>query len=345
MFDVDAPVIALAASARPLVASLRQAGAESVIAVDFFGDADTRTMASETHVVTPSAIADALAAMPAAWPLVYGGAMENRPALLDAIACTRRVIGPTGEPLRRVRSLDDIDAVTRPVGWPVPQRRSSRPSSSDWLWKPLASGSGLGIGPHEQSRPGYWQRRIDGVARGLHFGWVEGCCRLLSRVRHEPVDRSPSVGPFVAMDLIGESLPSDIAPTEQLGRTIAEAFGLRGPFGVDVIDAADGRSFLLEVNPRFTAGMGLLERVTDQSVFTSPTPADLTGVARRVVFAPQVLSVPPLTGPDIADIPAVTDRPAIVPAGQPLCTVYGRDQPELIEHEQRVLALVTKHVP
>ena len=112
--------------------------------------------------------------------------------------------------------------------------------------------------------------------------------------------------------------------------------GYLGPFGLDAI-ATDDAIVLLECNPRYTAGIELIERRLRFSALAAvcggvgePVATD-AGVLRRHV----VLSdgervtipnpIPRLThngvdyGPAWCDLPT-TDEP--IPAGQPVCTRY-----------------------
>jgi predicted ATP-grasp superfamily ATP-dependent carboligase len=52
----------------------------------------------------------------------------------------------------------------------------------------------------------------------------------------------------------------------QIGDSIAKAFRLRGVFGVDAIQSASGEIVPIEVNPRYTASMELLDLAYDESI-------------------------------------------------------------------------------
>jgi predicted ATP-grasp superfamily ATP-dependent carboligase len=143
--------------------------------------------------------------------------------------------------------------------------------------------------------------------------------------------------------LMGPGLfPSDQAlrrRADALAAAVARAFGLVGLNGVDFI-ARSGIAWPIEVNPRFTASMELLERGADLSLFalhadacagrlfgrTTPSLNQVHGkaivFARRDVIPRATLRW--LADAAIADIPRPGER---IARGRPICTVFatGRD--------------------
>ncbi len=63
-----------------------------------------------------------------------------------------------------------------------------------------------------------------------------------------------SIGPLAVNGALQQRI-------EQIGQVLVEQFGLRGLFGVDLIIDADG-PYPVEVNPRYTASMEVLEYAT-----------------------------------------------------------------------------------
>jgi predicted ATP-grasp superfamily ATP-dependent carboligase len=118
-----------------------------------------------------------------------------------------------------------------------------------------------------------------------------------------------------------------------LARTVTSAFALRGLNGLDFI-ARDGVPVPIEVNPRYSASMELVERAGGGSLFgahldacagrlaESPArPAAVLGKA--IVFARHDLMVddPARWGVELADVPHPGER---IAAGRPICTVFAR---------------------
>jgi uncharacterized protein len=125
---------------------------------------------------------------------------------------------------------------------------------------------------------------------------------------------------------------------------IARESGLHGVIGADFVWNNEG-VWLLEINPRYTASMELYELATgcrvldyfdgwkDCPVFEASERERPQVVAKRIVYAERDIELMrPLGGelsspmeslwdvPLLADVPQV---PCVLPAGSPVCTVYG----------------------
>jgi predicted ATP-grasp superfamily ATP-dependent carboligase len=134
---------------------------------------------------------------------------------------------------------------------------------------------------------------------------------------------------------------------DNLGKALVNDFFLEGLFGVDCI-LRDGVPWPVEVNPRYTASVEVLEHAAGvpalalhQKVFErkSPTPAPFAVppgvVGKAILFAPRARTFPaygpwtdtlyrppPVTElPDFADIPAPGEP---IQAGWPVLTFFAR---------------------
>jgi predicted ATP-grasp superfamily ATP-dependent carboligase len=125
----------------------------------------------------------------------------------------------------------------------------------------------------------------------------------------------------------------------RLGAAISERFGLRGLFGIDFILAEDDSVWPVEVNPRYTASIEVLENAMQISLlshhleaylhehlpaFETGRPAIISGklflYARRtlVVGEATIKRIADHGDVVIADIPRLGSRLAV---GDPICTV------------------------
>jgi predicted ATP-grasp superfamily ATP-dependent carboligase len=134
------------------------------------------------------------------------------------------------------------------------------------------------------------------------------------------------------------------------GEALAEMGGLRGVWGIDFVHGTDFATYPVEVNPRYTAGIEVLEHATTTALLASGgreppvvTPMeDKHGahaprspgrvVGKGIYFAPHAITFPacgpwdtdlagafdPWRLPAFADIPEAGSR---VDAGQPVITV------------------------
>jgi predicted ATP-grasp superfamily ATP-dependent carboligase len=149
--------------------------------------------------------------------------------------------------------------------------------------------------------------------------------------------------------------PVDLDPalrTEivNLGSALSKAAGLRGVFGVDFV-LNDKGAWPVDVNPRYTASVEILEHAYDLRIISLHARACQSGAgnslceelnqqlprrparygAKAVLFAKRRITTPlladlfPATGKFPHDPPAIADRPApgtLVAAGSPLCSVW-----------------------
>ena len=315
--DPAAGLVVLAASARAIGRSLAQAG-HAVRCVDFFADADTPHAMRIADPADPESIRTTVAAAaPPDWPLLYGGAMENRPDVLAAIAADGRAILGT-QPADLIRLHKELRVVVAAADAVMPEERpgdGERPGNG-WIWKPARTAAGAHIGPARGPGRGIWQRLVPGESIGGAFVAGRGRVAPLGLVRHHRRRRAEASQPFFVMDLTHD--PADRVPNElrRLAEVIAAEFAIAGPFGLDAIAAPNGSVTLLECNPRPTAGMELVERAGD----ASGGDASLVQ-GKRVVLADRdrVSSLAATDRRDLADIPPSGTR---VSRGQPWCSVF-----------------------
>jgi predicted ATP-grasp superfamily ATP-dependent carboligase len=114
-------------------------------------------------------------------------------------------------------------------------------------------------------------------------------------------------------------------------------FGLRGVNGIDFV-ASDGVPFLVELNPRYSASLELVERAFGLSIFQMhiqgclnqlpsrcALPSRFRAIGKAVVYARRGVRVGDtrawLDDPTVADIPRPGES---IASGQPICTVFAR---------------------
>jgi predicted ATP-grasp superfamily ATP-dependent carboligase len=145
-----------------------------------------------------------------------------------------------------------------------------------------------------------------------------------------------------------------------LAQVVAEEFGLVGVNGVDFI-ARDGVPYAIEVNPRYSASMELVERRHALSIFGAHADACTSGalpdfdfaaahrgaraVGKGIVFARRDVCMGNtrqwLGDATVRDVPHPGER---IPAGRPVCTVFaeGNDASScyaaLVRRAERVYA-------
>ena len=309
-------LLVIGASARAFSASAHRAGWR-VQAADLFADRDLARCADAVAIPAddyPGALVAAAERSPPG-PFAYVGALENHPDLVDAIGARRPLAGCPGSVLRRVRDPHSLAEALAGEGIAFPATRSrpdGLPLDGSWLVKPRDGAGGRGIAPWDAiaaatwpdaPRGRMWQERVGGVAVSASFvvdarsAVLVGTSRQLLGVArwHAP--------PFAwcgAVDVPPESVDDGVLRRwDRVGTVLRRDFGVTGAVGVDAIEGDDGGLVVVEVNPRPTASMELVERRCGTSIAALhlaahglDSPAAPAAAATASVWAKAVLRTP-----------------------------------------------------
>jgi uncharacterized protein len=270
---VTPDLLIIGASARGAVHSALRAGLLSC-AVDLFADRDLVAVASVQRILVrdyPRAFPEYIAAFPGT-PWLYTGSLENEPDLLDRIAATRPIWGIAGDAVRAVRDPFRLARFLDDTGFSRPEFEPSLthlPRDGTWLVKPFASGGGRGIRIVDgdfvpSSVPSYYQRRIDGESLSATYVGTANSARLLGitcqflGIAGQPFLYRGNVGPWPVSNAVSRRI-------RDLGCAIAAEFCLMGLFGVDFV-LRDEEPWTIEVNPRYTSSVEVLEMAQQRSL-------------------------------------------------------------------------------
>jgi len=346
-------LILLGASVRAAAFSARRAGF-APHAIDLFADRDLAAICSAAKIRRyPRDFLASLAAAPHS-PWIYTGGLENYPRLIDRLAKLRPLLGNGGDVVRQVREPRALAEVASAAGCGTAQLRMGdwepAATSLKWVVKPRRSGGGLSIhfaSAAELARPrrrAYLQEYIPGQSASAVFVAATGRAALLG-ITQQLVGRDFDLHrPFLYVGSLGP-LPLEQPESTQLrslGHMLAERFGLAGLFNVDFV-CAEGRIWPIEVNPRYSASLEVIERFCDVSSIAVHAAACQHGAlptavsarpgwfaGKAVVYAPRDGAVPaaldrlisewnqPNQLPGIADVPQVGQP---FHHGQPVVTV------------------------
>lgn len=271
-------------SARALSAAAVDLGYD-VIAVDAFGDQDLLDMASCVTVTNwPHDIAACISQVDCdAWLLA--GGMEHHTHLLSQLSQRAPILGPTATQMRQLRSvrywreLADCDAR---LGWPATSRSRIQLGDCDVLFKPFRGSGGAFIAclpsiaanaPDDSSpaKRGYWQAFVKGKSLGVTMMLTDTGVSLCGATASLTAADWPAPTPFIYRGSIG---PISLTTRQQtavlnMAARVREQLGYRGWLQADFVEGEDenddGRLWLLEINPRWTAGMEVLHscRIAD----------------------------------------------------------------------------------
>ena len=349
----------------------------SVMAIDLFADRDLHAVCLQAQRLDasdyPAGFLRLVAGMPAA-PVAYCGGLENHPELIRQLAATRPLAGNGAAQVACVRTPERLADVVRRVGcrFPMTVRDPVEvPADGAFLCKPLASAGGQGVvhwyGQSAPMRSGgwCWQRCISGQLLSVSLVLAPGQVDLLGICRQVTGYRGVAGGRFRFRGAI-ELPPAWVARhcglverLKELGTLLASEAGLVGLVGIDFMLSRTGRDeipVVLEVNPRPTASMELIERRVGWSLAVRhlaacglPIPAAQTLLpvatgstwAKEIVVARQAGTIPATWDQQVeaalvetrtaaeGDWPLLADRPVAgtqVKAGQPVVTVFAAAQ-------------------
>ena len=348
--DLDMKIVVVGASVRAAAGSLLRAGCQP-IAFDLFADTDLMagTVASRLDPVDYPARIGVRVGHLAPLPFLYTGAIENSPEVVADLMSRRfRLLGNGPAVLQAVRDPVQFAAALRRAGLLAPATEVDPrhvPTDGSWLVKPVRSGGGEGIrrwlgGEYPPGAPVLFQERVMGRSCSAIFNAGPGGVEYIGATRQyhgrtgNPFAYQASLGPWRFRKAVEVLVAA-------LGRTIGESFGLVGVFGIDLIVAND-RVWAIEVNPRYTASVEVLEQGLGRAVLADhlracgveppaagPIRRTSRFVAKEVLFARHSAR---FTGrltscqgldqfPEVADIPAPG---TLLERGQPVLTVFGR---------------------
>ena len=339
------------ASVRAAAFSTLRAGAVPLCA-DLFADRDLAAVAS-CRRIAPERFAQArfeseFDAPADAW--FYTGAIENHPSVVDRIAERLPLLGISGLSLREVRDPFRLRKVLETEGFRAPENRRDAPesNSSRWLRKPFASAGGRSIAfsdePREEdAREHYFQRFVEGVSVSAVFIGYGGGAAFQGATLQMLGDPG---APFVYRGSLG---PWPLASKcrnriVELGDCLSRHFRMNGLFGVDLI-LQDEEPWTIEVNPRYTASVEVLELAGGVSLLrgafdsfqdsvesVEDRSTNSRFVAKEILFAETSLrfdgyELPirdrfdPFAIPTLADVP---ENGSSFVRGEPVATIFGR---------------------
>ncbi|MBF6989189.1 ATP-grasp domain-containing protein [Cupriavidus sp. IK-TO18] len=282
----NAPMlIAAGLSARMMAESAAQAGLP-VIALDVFGDADTRHAAChweplggpDALSIDPERLLAALRRLRASHPLlgwIAGGGFEHQPGLIEAAHAIVPLLGNGAATVRTVKQPASFFRLLDALGIAHPPTRLNPPPCGEgWLSKRVGGTGGWHIRPLYQASASasageaqYYQQRVAGQSMSALFLANGSEARMVGVSRQHTAGEIGACGSADVPDeatsflFCGASGPTALKPAtaSRLGEivhAIVRETGLVGLNSIDFLLDADEIA-VLEINPRLSATMAL----------------------------------------------------------------------------------------
>ena len=282
------PLVLVGASTRAAAASVLAAGYQP-ICVDLFADQDLQKMAPvrQCDVKTyPLGIWDLVQDLPKDTPLIYTGAIENCTALIELLEKRFTLIGCHAKSVVMVRDVFVFESLPKIKGIgrckirkqdllsKAIRKFSPFGKKRKYLLKPKAGAGGDGI---TVAKCGftpddfYQQEFIEGESIALIFysdGWST---RFVGATKQLVGDVDFGADGFKYVGSVGpitlKKKQRDAAM--KLAVSLTQQCDLRGVFGIDAIVKFKswGKIYPVEINPRYTASVEVIEKALGVAVF------------------------------------------------------------------------------
>lgn len=264
------PLILVAASARAAAESARRAGFSPIV-VDQFGDRETIAAAGRWYQLEdlrrPNGPQNFARIAPENTPIAIVGGLRGG---YEWISCpSDRFQGADPELFSRCDQPGFLAAIALQAGVNFPETLMDGAVKSGWLVKRLDSSGGLGVQyadtPAVIPEHSYLQQPVRGRVFGACYVSTGDRCVLVAvsrllkkRMGDRPFVFAGALGPITLAPPIVESL-------QRIGDAFIKASAITGPFNVDVIIDRDS-VWLLEINPRWSASMEIVERACSNTL-------------------------------------------------------------------------------
>ena len=352
-------------STRAIAESAARAGLD-VITLDYFGDRDQQALVENTSLLRDHDLpytADGLVEVGRAMradALVYTASLENHPQTIVDLSCGRELLGNGPDVLRQVRDWRVLRTFCTEADIPFAEtllagEEGRAQETKRYLRKPVRSGGGHGIDVWDRS-PLDETHMLQGEVHGLPASAAfvaDGVQSQLIGVTEQLIGRTELgasgftwCGNILPVNLHGEQRRVLWERIADMASQLTRRFGLRGVNGLDVVISEGEHGgpcpILVEVNPRYTASMELIEQARDLPIaplhieaaqhgvpgelFVEPLEAQAGFFGKAIVYAQSGVVIPETSGwteRGRRDVPHPGER---IEAGHPVCTVFAEGE-------------------
>lgn len=354
-------ILIVGLSTRAIAESAMKRG-YNIITLDYFGDRDQKELVENYSLMRDVHLAFSAENLLSVShrlnfeAVVYNTNLENHAEVVGRLAEGHILLGNTPQTLRQVRHWPTLQTFCRKQGIPFPSTLfigDRQPKEGGrWLLKPAKSGGGYGItlwSGEALSEENFLQEYIDGqhcsaafVADGIRCVLIGMTEQLIGQ---EELGRRGFAwcGNILPLALAPQETDSVIDAVEDIATKLTRRFGLCGANSFDFVltrsPQSQGIPYLIEVNPRYTASMELMEWAYHLNIFDLHIRAfrgELPSFSLReqlhqpyfygkgIVYARCNATVPETAGwkkKGRKDIPFTGEQ---IKARHPICTVFAQ---------------------
>ncbi len=355
-----------------------------VCTLDYFGDMDQKSLVENHSLLRDHGLPFSAENLLCASDelkfdnVVYTSNLENHPNVVAALAKRADVLGNSAEVLTKIRDWSFLRAFCRLQSIPhpatlLPGEERLASSQINWLSKPAYGGGGSGIRPWSGGplkRSHFLQACVEGLPASAAFvadgkkAVVIGLTRQLIGNDELGGKGYGWCGNILPLPLDDDQHRSLLESVGKMVNPLTRHFGLKGVCGIDFVlsEGADERlhPYLVEVNPRYTASMELMEWAYGLNIYSLHVEAihgnlpqfslaeHLNGpcFGKGIVFAHQSVHIRQTDrswNRGWKDIPFPGDT---IKPGHPVCTVLakGRTHDACLKNLHRSAATVRRDI-
>ena len=261
---------------------------------------------------------------------LYGSGFEAQPGLLEEIERICPIMGNSAQTVADAKDPEILFPLMEELGIPFPEVSLVPPAAgAGWLSKQAGGSGGMHVIPGIREGA-YFQRQQSGkpcsllfLADGLHASPVGYHEQVLAPSPEAPYRFGGAVSCAGLMEKIRAGVLED-------ARQLTKRLSLRGLNSLDFLVEGE-RYWVLEINPRLSAGFALYDGETDGARLLEGHLRACSGIldealtdeparAHLIYYSRDAWTVPAsVAWPDwVADVPL---SGATIAAGQPVCTV------------------------
>lgn len=364
-------LLLIAPSTRAMAESAKRAG-YNFVTLDFFGDADQKKICenySLNHEFREEYSIENLFKHSRNLKfthVIYGAGFENHPEIVEKFEEIAIVLGNDSKTIKKVREWHAFSKSLKKRGilspetklLPLEDAREFVSSNKGWIIKPVKTGGGHSI---------YDSRTLDVIKEDKE---LEDKVLVQEYISGKPVSSTIAVSEESvcigsAQQLVGAHFnkyryAGSIAPLdagaellEELSCEIGEIFKLKGVNGIDFI--LSDEPYVLEVNPRLTGSMEVIEKAYKLNVLDLHVKACLGEklkikktrprifYGKKIIYAERDIKFKIKAPNFVKDIPHFNEP---IKANSPICTVSGAERTaracrkDLITKEEQIRALL-----